>query len=112
MRSSVQIGFKKALSAILDGNITTLIAAIVLNVMGTGAIKGFAQTLALGIILSMFTAMVVTRVLLYLFYAVGFQDEKWYGIGKEHKAINFLSKKAVFFAISSKLVFHGEKLLP
>ena len=62
-----QTGFKKALSAILDGNITTLIAALVLGIKGTGTIKGFAETLALGIFLSMFTALVVTRFILKVF---------------------------------------------
>ena len=111
VKSSIKIGFDKATSAIVDGNITTFIAAVVLALKGSGTVKGFAQTLMIGIILSMFTAMVVTRVLLYLFYAVGFQDEKWYGIGKEHKAINFLSKKAVFFAISLVVIIGGFVML-
>lgn len=111
VKSSIKIGFDKATSAIVDGNITTFIAAVVLALKGSGTVKGFAQTLMIGIILSMFTAMVVTRVLLHLFYAVGFQDEKWYGIGKEHKAINFLSKKAVFFAISLVVIIGGFVML-
>lgn len=111
VKSSIKIGFDKATSAIVDGNITTFIAAVVLALKGSGTVKGFAQTLMIGIILSMFTAMVVTRVLLHLFYAVGFQDEKWYGIGKEHKAINFLSKKAVFFAVSLVVIIGGFVML-
>ncbi len=111
VKSSIKIGFDKATSAIVDGNITTFIAAVVLALKGSGTVKGFAQTLMIGIILSMFTAMVVTRVLLHLFYTVGFQDEKWYGIGKEHKAINFLSKKAVFFAISLVVIIGGFVML-
>lgn len=107
VRSSIKIGFDKATSAILDGNITTLIAAIVLVLKGSGTVKGFAQTLMIGIILSMFTAMVVTRALLYLLYSIGLQDEKWYGIGKEHKAINFLSKRNLFFAISGAVIIAG-----
>ena len=59
MQSAIKIGFSKAFSAILDGNVTTLIAAVVLGFMGSGSVKGFAQTLALGIILSMFTALVI-----------------------------------------------------
>ena len=77
-----------------------LIAAAVLAIMGTGTIKGFAYTLALGIVLSMFTAMVVTRTLMNIFYALGAKSEKFYGIAKEKKAVNFTSKKAVFFTIS------------
>lgn len=111
VKSSIKIGFDKATSAIVDGNITTFIAAVVLALKGSGTVKGFAQTLMIGIILSMFTAMVVTRVLLHLFYAAGFQDEKWYGIGKEHKAINFLSKKAVFFAVSLVVIIGGFVML-
>lgn len=107
VRSSIKIGFDKATSAILDGNITTLIAAIVLVLKGSGTVKGFAQTLMIGIILSMFTAMVVTRALLYLLYTIGLQDEKWYGIGKEHKAINFLRKRNLFFAISGAVIIAG-----
>ena len=61
VRGSIKEGFHKALSAILDGNITTLIAAFVLNLMGSGSVKGFAQTLALGIVLSMFTALVISN---------------------------------------------------
>ena len=109
--SSIKIGFDKATSAILDGNITTLIAAIVLVLKGSGTVKGFAQTLMIGIILSMFTAMVVTRALLYLLYTIGLQDEKWYGIGKEHKAINFLSKRNLFFAISGAVIIAGYVVL-
>lgn len=107
VRSSINIGFKKALSAIIDGNVTTLIAAAVLGIMGTGTIKGFAQTLALGIVVSMFTALVVTRQILNAFYAVGLQDEKFYGRTKVRKPIDFLSKKAVFFVISGVLIIGG-----
>ena len=79
VKSAIDIGFKKALSAILDGNITTLIAAIVLGIMGTGSVKGFAYTLAMSIILSMFSALVISRYLAKAFYALGFQDVKYYG---------------------------------
>ena len=83
VKSAIDIGFKKALSAILDGNITTLIAAIVLGIMGTGSVKGFAYTLAMSIILSMFSALVISRYLAKAFYALGFQDVKYYGCPKE-----------------------------
>ena len=107
VRSAIKIGFQKAFSAIFDGNVTTLIAAAVLGWMGSGTIKGFAQTLALGIVLSMFTALVVTRLILNALYAVGFQKEKFYGRAKERAPINFLSKKAVFIAISCVLIVGG-----
>ncbi len=105
--SSINIGFKKALSAILDGNITTLIAALVLGIKGTGPVKGFAQTLGLGIVVSMFTALVITKLVLSIFYALGLKDEKFYGKAKEKKQINFLSKKGVFFAISLAAIIAG-----
>lgn len=107
VKSAVKIGFDKALSAIVDGNVTTLIAAIVLWILGSGSIRGFAQTLTLGIALSMFTALVVTKYLLQAFYALGFTSEKWYGVAKEKKAFDFLGKKAVFFVVSLVLVVGG-----
>lgn len=107
VKSSEKIGFDKALSAILDGNITTLIAALVLLIFGSGSIKGFAQTLILGIVLSMFTALFVTRWLLRAFYAIGFTSEKWYGVGKERKALDFVGKRWVYFAISLVLIVGG-----
>lgn len=107
VRSAMNIGFQKAMSAILDGNITTLIAAAVLWIFGSGSIRGFAQTLVLGIVLSMFTALVVTRLIMNAFYALGLQKEKWYGVGKAHKALDFLGKKAVFFAISLAVIAGG-----
>lgn len=107
VKSAIDIGYKKAQSAIFDGNITTLIAAGVLAVLGSGTVKGFAYTLALGIVLSMFTAMVITRMLMKAFYAIGIRDVKWYGTAKERKTINFLSKKTVFFGISIAAILAG-----
>ncbi len=105
--SSVKIGFNKALSAIIDGNITTLIAAIVLGLRGTGPIKGFAQTLALGIILSMFTAVFITRIILNALIGLGLDSVKLFGVAKEKKSINFLGKKHFFFGISVAVILVG-----
>ncbi len=105
--SSVKIGFQKALSAILDGNITTLIAAAVLGWRGSGSVKGFAQTLALGIVVSMFTALVITRLILKALYGIGFKSEKFYGVGKEKKPIGFTKKKVICFAVSILLIVSG-----
>ena len=105
--TAMKNGFHKAMSAILDGNITTLIAAIVLMGLGSGTVKGFAYTLMIGIILSMFTALVVTRWILYSFYWLGMRDEKFYGRAKERKTINFLQKRYVFFAISIAVIAAG-----
>lgn len=107
VRSAIDTGFKKARSAILDGNITTLIAAGVLWLMGSGTVKGFAETLALGIALSMFTAMVITKLIIKAFYALGLQNAKLYGVAKERKSIRFTSKKAVFFGISAAAILAG-----
>lgn len=107
VQSSIKIGFSKALSAILDGNITTFIAAVVLYFMGSGTIKGFSITLMLGIILSMFTALFVTKFLINALYAVGIQSEKAYGIGKEKKTINFLGKRKFFFGLSAAVIVIG-----
>ncbi len=107
VKTSLKTGFKKALSAILDGNVTTLIAALVLGLMGTGSVKGFAQTLALGIVVSMFTALVITRVIIFSLYEIGCKSEKLYGAQKERKTIDFLAKKKVFFGISIALVLSG-----
>ena len=105
--SSVKIGFNKALSAIIDGNITTLIAAVVLGLRGTGPIKGFAQTLALGIILSMFTAVFITRIILNALIGLGLDSVKLFGVAKEKKSINFLGKKHLFFGISVAAILVG-----
>lgn len=95
--SAIKIGFSKALSAIIDGNITTLIAAFVLYLKGSGTVKGFAQTLAIGIILSMITAIFITRLLLNSFVALGLDDVKLYGVQKERKVLNIIGswKKSV-----------------
>lgn len=108
VRNSLKAGFHKAMSAIIDGNVTTLIAAAVLWFRGSGTVKGFAQTLAIGIIVSMFTALVITRMIVYAFYAVGIRSEKlYYRPRKQREPINFVGKKAIFFAISLILTVAG-----
>ncbi len=107
VQTAIKIGFDKALSAIVDGNITTLIAAAVLYFLAPGTIRGFAQTLALGIVLSMFTALVITKLILNAMYALGLKDAKWYGVAKERKPIDFLSKKGIFFGVSAALIVAG-----
>lgn len=105
--SAIKIGFKKATSAIVDGNVTTFIAALVLMWKGSGPVQGFAMTLAIGIALSMFTAMVISRFLIYLFYNMGCKDKKLYGVQKERKTINFLKNKVVWFLISVVIMAVG-----
>ncbi|MCR5201693.1 MAG: protein translocase subunit SecD [Lachnospiraceae bacterium] len=104
VQSSIKQGFSKALSAILDGNITTLIAAAVLYARGSGTVKGFAITLAIGIILSMFTALTVTRLLLNALCVLGVNDIKFFGVTKKRKTIDFISKKNIFFAIGGAFI--------
>lgn len=102
--SSIKNGFSKALSAIIDGNVTTLIAALVLFLKGSGTVKGFATTLAIGIILSMFTAIFVTRLLMESFAALGLTDTKLYGLQKERKTIDFIGNWKKYVIISGAVV--------
>lgn len=108
VKTALKNGFQKATSAIVDGNVTTLIAALVLWLKGSGTVKGFAQTLALGIIVSMFTALVITRLIIFAFYAIGIHDVKFYGKAKEaRKPIDFLGKRKYFFALSAIVIVIG-----
>ena len=107
VNEAINTGFKKALSAIVDGNVTTLIAAAVLYLRGSGTVKGFAQTLALGIILSMFTALFVTRFIMKAFYNIGLDNPKLYGKKLERKPINFVGMKNITIAISVIIILAG-----
>lgn len=108
VHAALNAGFHKAMSAIIDGNVTTLIAAGVLWLRGSGSVRGFAQTLALGIVVSMFTALVITRLIVYSFYALDIRNRKVYGKElKKRKTIDFLGKRRVFFAISIVLCLSG-----
>ena len=105
--SAIKTGFQKALSAIIDGNVTTLIAAIVLMVKGSGTVVGFAQTLTLGIVVSMITALFVTRFILNAFVEMGLDDEKYFGSIKSRKIIDFIGKRKIFIAVSAALIIAG-----
>ena len=107
VNGAIGAGFKKAMSAILDGNITTLIAAAVLGLMGTGSIKGFAMTLALGVVLSMFTALVVSRLIVRAVYAVGVRDPKYWARPRKTKVLPFVEKRKTFFAIALAFILLG-----
>ncbi len=104
VQSGIKIGFDKALSAIVDGNVTTLIAAFVLYIKGSGTVKGFATTLAIGIVLSMFTALFITKILLNAMYALGVDDVKYFGVEKQRKTIKFVENRGKFFLISGLLI--------
>ena len=102
--SSIREGFQKAFSAIFDGNITTLIAAAILYAFGSGSVRGFAVTLAMGIVLSMFTAMVISRLLVNSLYSVGVRDIRWYGRHKERRLIHFVERRKIYFILSAVLI--------
>ncbi len=109
LKASVSHGFSKALRAIVDSNVTTLIAAIVLFYFGEGPIKGFAVTLMLGIITSMFTAIFITRTLLVQFSSSKkFSNKSLYTSRfafKKH--IDFIGKKKLWFSISAIVIVAG-----
>lgn len=104
VRSAIKIGFGKAASAIIDGNVTTLIAAAVLFLRGSGTVRGFAITLGIGIIVSMFTAMVVTRWILYTFYNLGLDKPGMYGIAKPAKRLDIVKHGKKYLLISGTLI--------
>ena len=112
VRVSIESGFSKALSTILDSQITTFIAGVVLYNFGTGPIKGFAMTLMIGILASIFTAVIVTKALLKNFVA-GFSitDTKLFGVNTESNNKTFhiyvIGKKKIFFTISSVVIAAG-----
>lgn len=83
LRLAIKNGFSRAFPAILDGNVTTLIAAVILFFLGSGTVKGFATTLIMGIIISMFTALVVTRVIVYAMMYSGLHNPKYYGMRRK-----------------------------
>ena len=112
VKSAIDAGFDKALSAILDGNITTLIAAVVLYIMGIGSIKGFALTLGIGIALSMFTALFVTKHLLKAAFTLGLQSPKLYGAKKEPKVRGYVKFSKVAYTISIIAIAAGLIALP
>ena len=105
--TSIKTGYKKAMSAIIDGNVTTFIAALVLMWLGSGTVKGFAYTLIISLIVSMFTALVISRLLNLAFYAVGCRNEKLYGRAKEHKTIDFMKHRWVCFILSLVVIVAG-----
>ena len=101
INTALKNGFDKALSAIVDGNVTTLIAAAILWARGSGSVKGFAQTLTIGIIFTLIQALIITRLLIYALYSIGLKSSKLYGTQKERNTINFIAKKKVWFSVAA-----------
>ena len=106
---AIRFGFKRSLSAILDGNITTLIVAIVLLIFGSGSVKGFGMTLAIGIVLSVITSLFVSRLLVYCLYAMGLKAPKFYASVKntKKKVFDFVGKRVIWFVIAAALIVAG-----
>lgn len=103
LETSMKNGFDKALSAIVDGNITTIIASVILLLLGSGTVASFAKTLLIGVLLSMFTALFVTRFTLNALISLGATDVKFFGKAKKTKKFAFVKNFPKFAAIA--LVF-------
>ncbi|MDD5873965.1 MAG: protein translocase subunit SecD [Clostridia bacterium] len=97
--AAIEQGFKKAMSAVVDGNVTTIIAALVLYLRGSGSVKGFAVTLGIGVVLSMFTALVISKTIVRLLYNFGCKSEKLYGSVRHKKVYDFVSMRKATFAV-------------
>lgn len=111
VESAIKSGFSKAFSAIFDGNITTLIASLVLMQLGSGSVKGFAYTLAIGILVSIFTSLVISRFLVQALYTVGVKNPKFYGQARQRKAIDFVGNRKRFFLLSLIFIIAGPAIM-
>ena len=107
VQGAINAGFHKAMSAILDGNITTLIAAAVLGALGTGTIRGFAMTLALGVVLSLFTACVISKLLVQAVYSIGLQNPKVWARPKKETHISFVRMRKYTYVIAFCCILIG-----
>jgi len=116
---AIELGFRRALSAIIDSNVCTILTCVVLANLGTGPVKGFANTLIIGVAISLFTAITVTRSLLVFLVSTGIgADAKHYGLGRgwfgEHleagadeKPLPIIQKAKLYFGISGLLIVPG-----
>ncbi|WKZ65013.1 MAG: protein translocase subunit SecDF [Flavobacteriales bacterium] len=110
LKSAVDLGYKGALSAIVDGNVTTLIIAVILLIFGSGPIQGFAVTLGLGILTSLFTALLLSRMIITYRLEKGKPFTVWMGWSKDifvNAKYDFMGKRKVFYAISGTLIAIG-----
>lgn len=109
-KSAIETGFKKALSSIIDANVTTLLTAIVLKVFGSGPIESFATTLIIGIFTSLFAALVISRLIIGYWLSkgksIGFDTPITKGAFKKIK-INFVGKRKLYYAVSGILIALG-----
>lgn len=115
IRVAVDAGFKNALTTVLDAQITTLIAAVVLFEVGTTSVKGFALTLMIGIVFSIFTAVVVTQLFISLLASSKkFAKNKYFGVNEDgtpkqllNKTFSFIKHRKVFYLISVVIIVIG-----
>lgn len=107
VKTAIKIGFDKATSAIVDGNITTLIAALVLLWRGSGTVQGFAQTLAIGILIQLFTALVISRGLVWMLYHIGCKNPAFYGKEMVKKVFPIVQNRVKFIIISLVVIVIG-----
>ena len=114
VRVAVQSGFKRAMGTIIDSQVTTIIAAVILYLFGTGSVRGFAMTLLIGIVLSVFTAVVISQILLQALAESKFASPKNFGVkeqkdtSKEEKdGYPFMSKRKIFYLVSVALLVIG-----
>jgi SecD/SecF fusion protein len=123
LMKAVDLGFNRAFPAILDSNACTIITSVILYRFGTGPVQGFAISLVVGVLISLFTAVVVTRSLLKFLIGAGIgTDPKWYGLGRNwfgesfeatanEKPIKIVEKSKLWFAISAIMIIPGVILL-
>jgi SecD/SecF fusion protein len=111
LRASIDAGFGRAFTAIFDSNICTLITAFILMWFGTGTIKSFAFTLSIGVIISMFTAITVTRTFLHLLVSLpALQKPSLFGLGRSwfhNWQPNVVGRRNVYFALSALIIIPG-----
>lgn len=112
VKQSVKAGFHNALSAVIDGNVTTLIAALVLGIFGTGTIKGFAITLAIGIVLSVFTALVVSQSVLNAVVTLGMNNPKFFGKERKPGKTDFIKGGKYCVIVSVLIIVVGFCFMP
>lgn len=112
VKQSVKAGFHNALSAVIDGNVTTLIAALVLGIFGTGTIKGFAITLAIGIVLSVFTALVVSQSVLNAVVTLGMSNPKFFGKERKPGKTDFIKGGKYCVIVSVLIIVVGFCFMP
>jgi SecD/SecF fusion protein len=118
VRAAIQSGFKRALNTVIDAQLTTLIAAIVLWFAGTSSVMGFALTLMIGIVVSVFTAVVVTQLYLIVFgESKKFSAKKYFGVNENNeptfrikRQIKFVQKRKIFYIASMVFIVIGLSL--